>query len=440
MNRILYLDCFSGVSGSMWLAALLHLGERDAPGLAGAGQGRTALLEVLEKLSLPPFQLNDTMCSKSGIQGGYLDPQLVTPSDRVWSGSALLEKVGKSTLPRPVRTKSVKVLETLLDAMAKVRGEAQDAISFSEYHAMDTLVDVVGVCSLMHALSEQYGVTQVLASPIQMGRGLMHKRDRQIPVPNPVALHILRGVPIYGDIDGYEVTTPTGAVLLKGWVDDFSPLPKLQVDAVGYGHGTWELVHPNVLRLYLGQTYRIQETPPVDGTGYLGKVRETPVGADGGHFETDEMMLVETNIDDMNPEFYDHVQEVLFQAGAVDVYWTQVTMKKHRPATCLRALVSQLQIDPVLVALFRETTAIGTRIIPVQRKMLRRHTQQVDLGYGSAEVKIASLNGEVLNVQPEYEACRALARTQGIPLKQVYDDAKQYALAKSRSNPHVLDE
>jgi uncharacterized protein (TIGR00299 family) protein len=259
---------------------------------------------------------------------------------------------------------------------------------------------VVGACIGLHRL----GITELHASALPLGGGWVKAAHGTLPVPAPATVELLKGVPSYGGPVEKELVTPTGAAIVSTLARSFGPMPPMRVSAVGWGAGTLELPHPNLLRLFLGE----------------------PVAA----LREQHLTVIETNVDDMNPEFFEVVMERLFAAGALDVYYTPIVMKKSRPATLVSVLAEPAQVEALSEILFRETSTLGVRIKEVARRCLDREWREVATEYGAVRVKVARLRGEVVTAAPEYEECKRLAAARGVPVKTVYA-AAQRAFAQS---------
>jgi uncharacterized protein (TIGR00299 family) protein len=313
------------------------------------------------------------------------------------------EIIEGSDLPDEVKQRGLAIFRRLAQAEAKVHGAPVESIHFHEVGAMDAIVDVMGAAIGLWLL----GVEKVYASPVHVGRGTVKCAHGVLPVPAPATLELLKGVPIYGrDVD-VELVTPTGAAILTTVTESFGDMPLMRVKQIGYGAGTRELPIPNLLRLSIGEADSAEE-------GY----------------EKDTATLIETNIDDMNPQWYEHVTARLFEAGALDVFLTPIQMKRGRPATQLSVLVADDLVPEALDVLFTETTTIGVRAHPVQRWKLTREIVSVETPYGPIAVKVARRGGTALNVTPEYRDCQRIATERGVPLKQVH----QAALEAARSH------
>jgi uncharacterized protein (TIGR00299 family) protein len=284
-----------------------------------------------------------------------------------------------------------------------VHGAPVESIHFHEVGAMDSIVDVMGAAIGLWLLD----VEQVYASPVHVGRGTVKCAHGVLPVPAPATLELLQGAPIYGrDVDA-ELVTPTGAAILTTLIESFGDIPLMRVKQIGYGAGTRELPIPNLLRLSIGETDSEEE-------GY----------------EKDTATLIETNIDDMNPQWYEHVTARLFEIGALDVFLTPIHMKRGRPATQLSVLVIDDLVPETLDVLFTETTTIGVRTHPVQRWKLTREIVSVETDYGPIAVKVSRRGETVLNVTPEYRDCQRIAAECGVPIKQVHQAALEAARSR----------
>jgi hypothetical protein len=304
-------------------------------------------------------------------------------------------------LDADVITRALDIFDRVARAEAKMHQQSIDDVVFHEVGAIDSIVDIVGTAAALSWLAP----ASVSAVSVAMGHGTLTCAHGILPVPAPAALEILReagGVIEDGGLPR-ELCTPTGAAILASAVTQWAPMPRLAPLAVGYGAGDASLPdRANVLRVTIGR--------PAPGPG------AGPAGAG-------ELWRIEANIDDMSAELCEHAAEAAFTAGAVDVWWTPIVMKKGRPALLLAALAPETARDAVTAAMLRETTTIGVRFDRVARRVLEREIRHVDTRFGRLPVKIARLDGDVVNAAPEYEACRAAARAAGVPLKQVFAEA-----------------
>ncbi len=381
--KIAYFDCFSGVSGDMILGALVD-----------AGLEVSELEAELSQLPVRGFRLQAEKTTRRGISGTKLS--VITEEHRTERHLPdINEIIDRSALSDDIKNTSKRVFMELASVEARIHQKTVDEVHFHEISALDSIVDVVGSLLGLRKL----GLGAVYASRIHVGTGFVECRHGTLPVPAPATLELLKGVPVYSKGIESELATPTGVAILKSVAKGFGPMPDMTVDRIGYGAGSRELEIPNLLRICIGETCQDR---------YAG----------------DEVLLLETNIDDMNPEFFGHVSERLLTQGALDVFMTPIYMKKNRPATLLSVLTAKEKLDGVLSTVFSETTTLGVRIHSVDRRVLARETISVKTTLGDIRVKVGRIGGEVKTMAPEYEDCREIAARQGVPLKDVYESAK----------------
>ena len=412
MTTIAYFDCFSGISGNMVLGALLD-----------AGLELKRLEAELARLPISGYALKVETVKRRGIQGTHVEVEVSEQSVERHLHH-VEEIITGSDLPDEVKQRGLAIFRRLAQAEAKVHGAPVESIHFHEVGAMDAIVDVMGATIGLWLL----GVEKAYASPVHVGRGTVKCAHGILPVPAPATLELLQGVPIYGrDVDA-ELVTPTGAAILTAVTESFGEIPLMRVKRVGYGAGTRELPIPNLLRLSIGEAVAVsakggEQPVPLPWWGRPGG-GATPfvLGPEAG-YERDIVTLIETNIDDMNPQWYEHVSVRLFETGALDVFLTSIQMKHGRPATQLSVLAADDLVPQVLDVLFAETTTIGVRAHPVQRWKLAREIITVETAYGPIDIKVARRGETVLNVTPEYRDCQRIAAEHGVPLKQVHQAA-----------------
>lgn len=390
--RTLYLDCFSGISGDMLLGALIDLG--------------VSLEELslrLKSLNLTDYDLAAAKTIKNGISGTKFSV-LISQSEHGHGHRHLphiIEIIDTSDLPQRVKDLSCKVFTNLAAAEAKIHGISMEKVHFHEVGAIDSIIDIVGAITALDMLR----VEEILCSPLPLGSGFVKCAHGTLPLPAPAAMELLTGVPTTScSIEG-ETVTPTGAALAKTLASGFGPLPSMNIFKIGYGAGEADREIPNLLRAVLGDTKAVSDTTS---------------------FENDSVNLVEANIDDMNPEFYEHVVSRLFSSGAVDVWLNPVIMKKGRPGQVIACLATEDKTAPLVNLLLSETTTLGVRVSSYKRYKLLREIITVQTCYGSINIKLGKnpVNGEILNIAPEWEDCRTKALEHGIPVKLVYDSAK----------------
>ncbi len=392
--KIAYFDCFSGVSGDMILGALVD-----------AGLEVSELEAELSQLPVRGFRLQAEKTTRRGISGTKLS--VITEEHRTERHLPdINEIIDRSALSDDIKNTSKRVFMELASVEARIHQKTVDEVHFHEISALDSIVDVVGALVGLKKL----GLEAVYASRIHVGTGFVECRHGTLPVPAPATLELLKGVPVYSKGIESELATPTGVAILKSVAKGFGPMPDMTVDRIGYGAGSRELEIPNFLRICIGETCQDR---------YAG----------------DEVLLLETNIDDMNPEFFGHVSERLLTQGALDVFMTPIYMKKNRPATLLSVLTAKEKLDGILSTVFSETTTLGVRIHSVDRRVLARETISVKTTLGDVRVKVGRIGGEVKTMAPEYEDCREIAARQGVPLKDVYESAKAACREALLKNP-----
>jgi uncharacterized protein (TIGR00299 family) protein len=378
LTRVAYLDCVGGVAGDMLLAALLD-----------AGAGVECLRAVPPALGLAGVEIRVERVERQGV--GALHVDVLAPDDdhphRGWREiRALLESHGAP--PR-----AVEIFARLAQAEAKVHGVPPDDVHFHELGAVDTLVDVCGAVALL----EDLRVERLVCSPLPIARGLVRAAHGILPTPSPATVELLRGAPLYGVETEAELVTPTGAAVVSTLAESFGPLPPLTLEGVGYGAGTLDLPdRPNLVRVFLG---------------------EAAAGPQ------QEVSLLETNLDDLNPELVPDAVERCFAAGALDVWTVPAQMKKGRPGIVLSALARPAQEEAVAHAILEETTALGVRVSRLRRYELEREERVVELDGGAVRVKLGLLDGRLVNVAPEHDDCAELARRTGRSVKSVWAEA-----------------
>jgi len=311
--------------------------------------------------------------------------------------------IENSSVSDAAKELSIRIFTRLAEAEARVHNEPIEKVHFHEVGALDAIVDVVGAAICFDLLK----IDRFVSSPLHVGGGMIEMAHGRFPVPPPAVTELLHGVPFYsGDIKG-ELLTPTGAAIITTVCEEYGPIPRIKADRTGYGAGTREYENfPNVLRVLVGETE-----------------------ADGA--TSQRLWMIETNLDDASPQIVGHVMDRVFEAGALDCYFTPVQMKKNRPGVLLSVLCGASEKEAVMTLLFTETTTLGIRSYEVERRALRRTVVQVETQYGPIDVKVAHLNGHVVNEMPEFEQCRNAAISADVPLK-VVEEAARVALAKSR--------
>jgi len=393
--KVAYFDCFAGVSGDMILGALLD-----------AGLDALALRERLRGLKLPNWELQARRVLKNGLAATHVQVVVEGESPERTLGD-IEALIGKSELGPAEKEFATRIFRRLADAEARVHQCAPAEVHFHEVGAIDAIVDVVGaVCGL-----NLLGIKAVHISPLPLGRGFTRTAHGRLPLPAPAVVELLRGVPVVGvSVEG-ETVTPTGAAILTTLAKAFGPLPGMRLTGVGYGAGRRNADYPNALRVLLGE---IEEEVDVE-----------------------TVLLIETNIDDMNPQLYEHVFGQLFTAGALDVWLSPAHMKKNRPGNILSVLCRPVHETAVSDVIFRETTTLGLRRQLIERRSLPREVRTVSTRFGLARVKLALVDGRVLRAIPEYEDCKRLAEAHAVPLRDVLSEVEHVARGGPHGNPYL---
>ncbi len=381
-KRLLYFDCGGGASGDMTLGAMVDL-----------GLSVQSLTRELGKLKVRGFKLKASRASRSGIRGTRL--RVETPDDRGCRHfSEFTRLIESSRLSETVKARSLELIRRVFAAEARVHGKRVETVHLHELGSLDTLVDVVGTIVGLELL----GVSDVEASPVNVGGGQVRTEHGLMPVPAPATTLLLKGVPIFSDGSQFERTTPTGALLVSGLARRFGPWPTMSIEKVGYGIGSKDPKEgmPNLLRLVLGRRQ-------------------------GGASEP--VLVLETTVDDMSPELAGYVLDRLLEAGALDVFLTPVQMKKNRPGVNLTVITEPLRRQQLVEIVFAETTTLGLRCHEVQRECLARQWVKVSTRFGKVSVKLGLSDGKVLNAAPEFEDCRRIASAKKVSLKEVQQAA-----------------
>jgi pyridinium-3,5-bisthiocarboxylic acid mononucleotide nickel chelatase len=436
--RALYLDCFAGISGDMMVGALLDLGLE-----------LETLEQELRKMPISGFELSAFPVNKNGIRATQFQVSLLeTGGKRIadsefsevghqedhhpeaaGSGfhqegphphrhlSEILAIIAQSSLSESVKTTATAIFNRLGEAEANVHGMPLENVHLHEVGGIDAIVDIVGTVIGI----EQLGIEEIYASPLPLGSGFVRSAHGMLPVPAPATAALLQDVPVYSGPGPGELVTPTGAAIVTTLAKGFGPMPQMWLTGVGYGSGTRQRNYPNVLRAFLGEVNnpdsqaRITAIPGRDP--YPEQHAGQPVAA--GYHES-PAVLIEANLDDMNPQFYEPLVSHLLEAGALDATLIPVQMKKGRPGVLLQVLAYPTSLDEMLAIIFTESTTIGARSYPVIKHMLQRESQLVETPYGAVQVKIARLGERIVTVAPEFEDCRRLADQHQVPVKEIH--------------------
>ena len=388
--KTLYFDCFAGVSGDMILGALIDAGVQPR-----------ALIEQLELLGVGGWKIDFDKVDRSGIGATRARVQ-TAPEHAHRHLSDILKIIDESGLGQSVKDRAAQIFSLLAGAESRVHNQPLDKIHFHEVGALDAIIDVCGAAIGFELL----GIAQFISSPLRVGAGMTEMAHGRFPIPPPAVAELLKDKPIYGgDIAG-EFVTPTGAAIVSAVCAQFGPVPPMKIAATGYGAGTREHQgFPNVLRVLVGET---AATTGVD----------------------ENLLMIETNIDDLSPQSVGYVMDQALDLGALDCYLTPTQMKKNRPGVLLSILCRPAEREQFLQMIFKETTTIGARSYQVMRRALARETVRVETQFGPIDVKVASLNTGVVNAMPEFEQCQAAAKNARVALRAVQEAARAAYFSK----------
>ena len=397
--KIAYFDCFSGISGDMCLGALVDAG--------------VSLKEIEKKLKGIPvkgYTLVEKKVRRSGIAATKVDvvlkgnggPQNQTQAGtRKWNDISGIIRASK--LPEGIRNKGHEIFRSLFEAEAKAHGESLAKVHLHELSSEDCIVDIFGTLIGLSLL----GVDAVYSSPVNLGGGFVKTAHGILPVPAPATVVILKNTPVYSSDVPYELTTPTGAVILKSLSKGFGPMPCFKYEKTGVGAGSRDIKNrPNVLRIFVGKM--------------------------NGWSQDEVVTVIETNIDDMNPQIYEYLIDELFSKGALDVYLTQVIMKKTRPAVKLSVICSCYKKDELTGVILKETTSIGVRYFETQRVIMDREIREFPSKYGKVRVKTSVCGRELIKSSPEFEDCKKIAQETSRPLREIIDAVGRSARKKRK--------
>ena len=386
--RAAYFDCYSGISGDMILGALVDLGVD--PG---------KIRKALKTLDLKGYKLKTSRVQRGLIAGTKVQVSLTKSSHHPARKYSDIKKlIADSDLSSTAKKNSLEIFKRIAQVEAAIHDTTMEKIHFHEIGAVDSIVDIVGGVVAIESLK----LDKIYASPLNVGEGFVQCAHGCLPVPAPATLKLLQGIPVFSNGIKKELTTPTGAAMIGFYADKFGSLPAMKIVGDGYGAGDHIIAEmPNMLRVVLGE-----------------------ISAESD----EELVLIETNIDDMNPEFYEGTMESLFKAGALDVYLTPIIMKKSRPANKISVLSSETDRQAMTEILLHETSSFGVRYFRIGRTVLEREMKTVNISWGSVRIKIGKFNGKVIQISPEYEDCKKIAYKEKVPVKQVYEEAHSQAI------------
>jgi len=387
--RIAYFDCIAGISGDMALAALID-----------AGADFDELRLHLVKLPLERFDMDVEETDQQGLRATRVTVR-ASSAGVIRTYASIRALLDAADLPPEALQLAQRIFRRLAEAEARVHHKEVENVTFHEVGAVDSIVDIAGTALALSML----GIERVFASAIPTGLGMTKTEHGVMPIPGPAVVELLRGAPMYSKGVASELTTPTGAAILAATVEGFGELPPMRIESIGYGAGTNRLDFPNLLRILVGAAESATE-PRANAS---------------------EQLVLETNVDDLNPELYEYVLERVLAAGAQDAWLVPIVMKKGRPAVTVRVLCAPDREAEMRQIIFRETGTLGIRSAAVSKTTLDRDTLKVETTHGAVAVKIGLLDGRVVTVAPEYEDCVRIAREAGVPAKDVFEQAVRLA-------------
>lgn len=388
--EIAYFDCFSGISGDMILGSLIDL-----------GLDIEYLKNEFKKINISGYEINAEKIKKRDISCIKVNIT-VKDKQKYRSLKEINALIDKSELNPEVKKKSKDIFLKLAKAESKVHNIDIDKIHFHEIGAIDSILDIIGAVIGLDKLN----LKKIYCSTIPVGRGFVKSAHGKLPIPAPATSELLKGIPTYSTKVEGELVTPTGAAIISSLTESFGEMPLIQIEKIGYGAGKSDFDHPNLLRIFVGESLE--------------------------NYNTDVVNVIEVNIDDMNPEYYEVVFEKLLKNGALDVYLTNIQMKKNRPGIKL-SIITPLEITNQLTdIIFNETTTFGLRIYKTDRKKLFVEKVKVKTKYGEITIKIGKTKDEIKLISPEYEDCKKLAQENNVSLKEIYELAKLSYFSKKK--------
>lgn len=375
--KILYFDLVNGISGDMILGALFD-----------AGLDYVSWKEEVEKLNLSGFEIEISKKEKNGIIGSDFKINIFdTETER--KGVDLIKIVEKSKLADDVKEKSIEILKRIIEVEAKIHNEKFEEVHLHELSGLDTIIDIVGSVVGLKLLE----IKKIYSSQIPLGSGFINSKHGLMPVPAPATVELLKGVPVYSNGVKGEITTPTGAAILSTLVNAYGYFPPIKIEKIGYGLGKKDFEIPNVLRVFIGELYE----------DYL----------------KDFNILIETNIDDMNPQIMGYLVDKALSLGALDIFFTPIYMKKNRPAYKVSILCEEKDKKELMNLIFEETTSIGIRVTRVEKVFLKREIKELETKLGKIRVKITYFKGDK-KVSPEFEDIKKISEERNLPISKVY--------------------
>lgn len=399
--RIAYFDCFSGISGDMFVGALLD-----------AGLKIEILEKELNKLNLSGYQLEVNKVLKKGISASQFKVKIQEKGvERRFKD--ILNILEESKLDEEIKNEVKKIFFKIAEAESKIHQEDIEKIHFHEIGGLDSIIDISSAVIGIKALE----IKEIYSSPLPLGKGFVKCAHGILPLPAPATLELLKNIPTYSGGMESEMVTPTGAAIISTLTKDFGERPLMKIEKIGYGAGEREFSIPNLLRVSIGEKI-LSDRDLMDG------------------YVHDEALLIETNIDDMNPEFYDYIMDKLFSQGALDVFLTPIQMKKNRPAQMFSIIVYEQNLKEILKVLFSESTTLGVRIKEVKRLKLTQQNFIAETKYGKIKVKVGIFKEDIKTIAPEYQDCQKIAQQYQVPLKEIYEEAKKVAYDRMKKQKY----
>ena len=385
--RAAYFDCYSGISGDMILGAMVDLGVDIKE-----------IRKALKKVDLEGYKLHSKKIQRNGLASTQITVETKklkkqhSPSHR--SFSDIRKLISQSKLTSTVKSNSIEIFKRIAKVEAQIHNTTIQKIHFHEIGGTDSIVDIVGGVWAIESLN----LDTIISSPLNVGEGFIDCAHGRLPVPAPATLKLLKGIPVFSNGVKAELTTPTGAAMIGFYAEKFESIPTMTITSEGYGAGSRVIPSlPNLLRVLVGNIT-------------IGK--------------TNNLVMIETNIDDMNPEIFETVMESLFSAGALDVYFSAIVMKKNRPATKISVLAECGIREKLSKILLTETSSFGVRFYSVDRLILDREIKKLKTPYGLIKIKLGKLDGKIVQASPEFEDCKKLSRAKKLPAKKIYDEVQ----------------
>jgi len=368
--------------------------------VVNAGVSIKELERELKKISIGGYRLRAHKVKRTHFIASKVDVVQSSKSKihslKKWNEIDMV--IQNSSLSQDIKQKGLNIFKRLFEAEAKVHGEAFDKIHLHELGAIDCIIDVFGIIIGLDIL----GVEEIYSSPINLGNGFVETESGTLPVPAPAAAEILKNVPVYSKAIHTELTTPTGAAIIKELSSGFGDMPVMDIEKIGIGAGSKDFQKwPNLLRIFIGDIWSACDDQ-----------------------KDEKVTVIETNIDDMNPQIFEYIMEKLYNAGALDIYFTQVIMKKGRPGVLMTLLCNEEQKEDLIKLVLRETSTIGLRFYEMKRRVLQREIKTIDTEFGKVRIKFSRHGDDILKAAPEYEDCKIIAKKYDIPLIEVIKKLK----------------